>query len=247
MDYIIKKISNKSLTTALAKSFPILCAFIPLGMGFGYLATQLGLPWHLVIFTSVIVYAGSVEFIIAMMFAVAANYIDIILAAALVNLRHIFYGISVKKHYPKSFSSLKKIYMVHALTDETYGLLASENSSDTIYDKQFSLYVSILNHIYWVTGVILGVMFSNIFNIEIKGLEFILTALFVVLTIEQAYHIKKILPFVCALISSILALILLPNQMLLVAISISSFLLLIFNKSFDKSIEEINEDEVFSQ
>lgn len=77
---------------ALNLTFPMFCAFLTLGMAFGYFALQLGLSWHLILIMTTIVYAGSAEFIVVFMFAKNAPEIDIILAAALCNLRHIFYG-----------------------------------------------------------------------------------------------------------------------------------------------------------
>lgn len=217
---------KNSIGSAFQYSIPILCSFIPLGFGFGYYGMQLGLPWHVIILMSAIIYAGSSEFLLAAMLIKAIPIADILIATSLVNLRHIFYGISVQQHYPKDF--LRRLYMIHALTDETYSILAAKKEND----HTFSVYLSVFNHIYWVIGVILGVMTGKCISIKIEGLEFCLTSLFVVLTLEKAFQTKRIFPFVLALIASALGFLVFPNQMLFISM-ITVTLLLIFCYKFN--------------
>ena len=103
--------------------------------------------------------------------------------------------------------------MIYALTDETYSLLVAE----TTIDYDFSFWLSVLNHLYWVTGATLGVLVGHYFAFPIKGIEFCLTALFVVLTVEKAVQIRQAFPFVIAILSAILAKAFFPNHLLLIA------------------------------
>lgn len=205
---------------ALIASIPILFSFVPLGFGFGYIAAQLTIPWHLIIFMAAIIYAGSAEFSIATMLAKGYAFSDIFIAAAFVNLRHIFYGLSVSHHYPKD-NFLRRFYMIHALTDETYSLLAAK----CVGDPSFAFYLSLFNHCYWVLGVALGASFGYYFAVKLKGLEFCLTALFVVLAIEQFFHIRRWFPFLFAFIAAIFAKIIFPNQMLMMSMLLVTLLL----------------------
>lgn len=216
--------SSKSLREAFKDSIPILFSFIPLGFGFGYIGQQLNIPWHLVIFMAAIIYAGSAEFMVVTMLAQGFPFIDIFVAAAFVNLRHIFYGLSVHQHYPRNVT--KRAYMIHALTDETYSLLAAKQE----VDQAFAFFLSFFNHLYWVVGVSLGVLVGHYLAFKVRGLEFCLTALFVVLALEQFFHIKKWFPFVLAFLAAIIAKLFFPHQMLVIAMLLVTMMLTFTHK-----------------
>lgn len=222
----MKTIATTTLKKAFTDSIPILISFIPLGFGFGYIGQQLNMPWHLVIIMATIIYAGSVEFLVVTMLAKAYPFLDILLAAALVNLRHIFYGLSVHQHYPRR--GLRRAYMIHALTDETYSLLAAKQE----IDHRYAFYLCALNHLYWVTGVSLGVTIGHWVAFKINGLEFCLTALFVVLAMEQFYHLKKWFPFIFAFMAASIAKFFFPQQMLMMAMIMVTVMLVIMNQLF---------------
>lgn len=199
-----------SFKNAVSLSFPILCAFIPLGIGFGYMSQQLGLEWHLSIVMAVIIYAGSAEFIVAMMLTKMVAITDIIFAALFCNLRHIFYGLSVSDKYPYRLS-FKKLYMIYTLSDETYAILSSLN-----VNQEIAFYICLLNHLYWIMGVVIGVLLGSSIDLEIKGIDFILTSLFTVLTVEQIIKVKQYLPFLVAIFACIISLLFFPSSQMLV-------------------------------
>jgi len=213
-----------NIRKAISLTFPMFCAFLALGMAFGYFALQLGLSWHLILIMTTIVYAGSSEFIIAFMFAENAPGVDIILAAALCNLRHIFYGMSVYKYFPTK--GAKRLYMVYTLSDETFAILASHKSMD----KDLGFLICLLNHLYWILGVACGLTIGYWIDFTIDGLEFILTALFIVLTIEQIYQVKKLAPFAYALIASVISIMLFPSYLMLIISMIIVTILLIVDR-----------------
>lgn len=213
----------RSINQAFIDSLPILFSFLPLGFGFGYIGQQLNIPWHVVIFMAAIIYAGSAEFLVVTMLAKSFPFFDILIAASLVNLRHIFYGLSVHQHYPNSLNFFKRTYMIHALTDETYSLLAAKKD----IDQTFSFFLSFFNHLYWVTGVTLGVAVGYCVAFKVRGLEFCLTALFVVLAVEQFFHIKRWFPFAFALIAVFIAQYCFPSQMLMVSMLLVTIMLII--------------------
>lgn len=213
---------------AFVTSVPILCSFLPLGFSFGYFALQMDLPPYLIILMSAVIYAGSVEFLVATMLAGTFAFREIFIAASLVNLRHIFYGLSVQQHYPKR--GLSRYYMIHALTDETYSILAARQE----IDPNFSFWISVLNHAYWVGGVVLGVVAGRLFAFEIHGIEFCLTALFAVLTVEKAMEVKQWFPFVLALISALIANLFFPSQMLFASMIMVCIFLIVTYKIGEK-------------
>ena len=103
--------------------------------------------------------------------------------------------------------------MIHALTDETYAILSTKK----VENNNFSFYLSLLNHLYWVISVFLGVTIGYFIEMKIEGLEFVLTALFLVLTIEQIYRIKQWMPFIYSFVACIASLLLLPSEQMLLA------------------------------
>ncbi len=225
---LLKRSMCIEMQEAFILTMPILCAFIPLGMGLGYITQQLGLEYYLVIIMAMLIYAGSAEFIIAIMFAKSATYVDIVIAALLCNLRHIFYGLSVHEKYPAQ--GLKRWFMIFALSDESYAILSSTNISS----KNTAFYICLFNYLYWVIGVIIGIIICRNTYMDIEGLEFILTALFVILTIEQAHILRRFTPFMIAIIAYSISLISLPyNFVLLGAIGLSVLFLIVEQSSFN--------------
>lgn len=235
--------SNKNYTSTDLKSFvstsyatilltiPILFAFFPIGLAFGVLAVDLGIEWYFTLLLSFIVYAGSSEFIIAAMMSKHEPIYKIMLTCFLVNFRHIFYGLSVFDKIPQSGPG--RHYTIATLSDETYALIANLKNDQ----PESALIIAALNHFYWFGSVFCGVWLGKVLNIQIEGLDFCLTALFIVLTVEQWKHLKSGFPMMIGVISALLSLLIFPDQMLLSAIGLSVFFMFfVFKKS--KSSEE---------
>jgi 4-azaleucine resistance transporter AzlC len=125
--------------------------------------------------------------------------------------------------------------LIFALTDETYGLITSIKEKKDINKKYYYFFLSLFNQFYWVLGTTLGAIFASYISFDTNGLEFSLTALFVVLAIEQYKSNKNYLPFLIGAISSILAIIFIPiSNMLIAAIIFSLILLFVFKGKFDE-------------
>ena len=208
-------------------TFPVLFGYIPLGIAFGMLFQDLGYPWYLATLMAFFVYAGTAQFMIVGLLAAGVGLTEIAISTFLINSRHIFYGLSMLNSYGDW--GLKKIYLAFGLTDETYSLVTTiDLKDDTAKERQFFI-ITALNHSYWVISCTIGAVIGSSFSINTQGMEFTLTALFVVLVIEQWKQIRKPLPFVIAAFSSIVALYLFSDQMLLGSIALSVTLLIITN------------------
>lgn len=221
----LKSFFSQSYSTFLL-TIPILFAFFPIGLAFGVLAVDMGIEWYFTLLLSFIVYAGSSEFIIAAMLTKHEPVYKIILTCFLVNFRHIFYGLSVFNKIPKS--GIGRYYTIATLSDETYALIANlkDNQADS------AVIIAALNHFYWFGSVFCGIWLGKALNIQIEGLDFCLTALFIVLTVEQWKHLKSSIPMLIGMVSGLLSLLILPDQMLLSAICLSiMFLYIRFKKS----------------
>lgn len=175
----IKRFSVLSLTA------PVAMGYIPLGTVFGFLFVQAGAEWWLAVLASLFVYAGAAQYMMIPMIAAGLSVGTIALATLIVNLRHVFYGLSLLNKLPQE--KLLRWYMVFALTDETYSVLTT--LPETTSDKQMAL-LALLNHFWWVLGTVIGAVIGAQAQIALLGLDFVLAALFAVLTVEQ-WRTKK--------------------------------------------------------
>lgn len=147
----------------------------------------------------------------------------------LINLRHSFYGLSMLE----KFSDTGKIkpYLIFALTDETYALLTTTKVPEGVSKSKFFFYISMLNHCYWVTGSLLGAVLGSLLDLNLDGMAFVLTALFVVLTIEQYYSSRARFPFIAAVLAGLIAIVLFsPKNMLFVSILTGTLILAAYEK-----------------
>ncbi|MGB7403769.1 AzlC family ABC transporter permease [Arcobacter sp. KX21116] len=222
-------IKSKEFKTALKVSIPVMMGYCVLGFAFGLLITSLNYPWYLALLMSVFIYAGALQFLAIGFFSSKLGLLDIFITSIFVNIRQSFYGLSMLKKFKKS--GKLKPYLIFGLTDETYALLTSIKDDEQLKKKYYYFYLCGLNQFYWVIGTLLGAVFGTNISFDTKGLDFSLTALFVILAIEQYKTNKNITPFVIGAVTSILAIILVPiNNMLIFAIVCSLLGMFILRK-----------------
>jgi 4-azaleucine resistance transporter AzlC len=197
---------------AVKTTLPVFLAYFPLGVVFGLLFQQVGYLWFLAPIASILIFGGSLQFL------------ALTLAALPVAGRNSFYGLSLIDRFRGSW--LRKGYLAFGLVDATYSLLTTEQELEGEDDDRFVLWVTILNHAYWVVGTLLGAVLGLLFMFNLPGAEFVLTALFVVLLIDQYYKIGKITPFLIAGIALVLALVIAPVHLLLVGVGVASAILI---------------------
>ncbi len=208
----------------LKSTLPVLFGYIPLGMAFGILFQDLGYPWYLATLMALFVYAGAAQFMIIGLLIAGAGLTEVVVSTFLINSRHMFYGLSMLTQY--GHWGLGKVYLAFGLTDETYSLLTTVNPKDASKKRQYFLMVTMFNHSYWIIGCTLGALLGSAIEFNTQGLEFTLTALFIVLVIEQWKKIQELTPFVIALIAAGVALLVSSEQMLLTSIVLSVALLI---------------------
>lgn len=195
---------------AFRRSLPVLCGYLFLGVAFGLLLQQAGYGpgWALLI--SLTVYAGSLQFALVGFLTGGASLGLVALMTLLINSRHLFYGLS----FIRDFSAMKrrKWYMIFALTDETYSLLLPirEYPEEEKYPLMWA--VAVLDHAYWVAGSVLGGLVGGALQANFTGIDFAMTALFVVILTEQCRRAANRFPALLGGICGLLALILLGQQ-----------------------------------
>lgn len=198
---------------ALRLTAPVAMGYIPLGTVFGFLFVQAGAAWWLAILTSVLVYAGAAQYMMIPMLAAGLSWGTIALATLIVNLRHVFYGLSLLHKLPKG--KLLRWYMAFGLTDETYSVLTTLPQATS--HKQMAL-IALLNHTWWVLGTTLGAVIGAQAQIHLQGLDFVLAALFAVLAVEQWRTKKSPAPLWIALVAYAVAYPLAPQHALVISI-----------------------------
>jgi len=216
------------LPNAMRASLPVMFGYVPLGIAFGILFQDLGYPWYFASLMGVFVFAGAAQFMAVGLLAAHAGLLEIAISTLALNSRHIFFGLSLLNRYPKR--GLKKFYLIFGLTDETFSLITSTPPPESGREDDYYLAITALNHSYWVLGCSLGALAGSTFDLNTNGMEFVLTALFVVLLIEQWKQVREPFPFLTAALCGLLALGLFKQQMLLVSICLSITLLVIYRQ-----------------
>lgn len=191
-----------ALKAALPHTIPVFAGFIVLGAAYGILMDSKGFSIIWTILTSIFIYAGSMQFVSVALLSAGFDPVGGFLMTLMVNFRHLFYGISMLGKY-KGTGSIKP-YLIFTLTDETFSLISSVSPPIGVDRKWFMFFISALNHAYWVMGSILGGVLGSIFEFNTKGIDFVLTALFVVIFIDQWKAAKNHLPALIGIASTIL-------------------------------------------
>lgn len=213
------------LGRAFQATIPVMIGYVPLGMAFGLLFAGLGNPWWLATTMSVFVYAGSAQFLSVGLLGAGAGFAEIAVATLILNARHAFFGVSLLEKW-RGVPALKKFYLVFALTDETYALISGMKPPEGARETDFHLAIAAFNQTAWITGSTLGAAIGQAAPFDTTGMDFALTALFVVLVIEQLRDARAWLPAIMALLVGLGVLSVMGGgNMLLASIGLSLLLL----------------------
>lgn len=174
---------TKAFKAALPYTIPICIGFLFLGMSYGFLMKSKGFSFVYPMLMSFFIFAGSMEFLTANLLLVAFNPLHAFLLTLMVNSRHLFYGISMLDKYKNM--GLKKPYLIYGMCDESFSINCTVTPPPEIDKGWFMFFVTLLNHLYWVTGATLGALLGYVIHFNTTGLEFVMTALFVIMFINQ--------------------------------------------------------------
>ncbi len=194
----------KTVKAAFVKSLPVMAGYIILGIGFGILAHNAGYGFLWVLAMSLFIFAGSMQYVGIGLLAGGASVLTVILTTVMVNARHLFYSISMLRHYRDA--GRYKPYLIFSLTDETYSLLCDGKVPEDTDPDRFRFLVSLFNHSYWVLGSVIGSLVSGILPFSTAGIEFSMTALFIASFTDQWITAKDHIPAVTGLLGTLLCL-----------------------------------------
>ena len=226
---------KKTVKFAFQQTIPIMLGYLFLGTAFGLVLQEAGYSFIWAIVASVFIYAGSMQFVLVSLLTGGVNLIYCAVMTLFINGRHIFYGLS----FIEKFKKMGKVYpyMIFSLTDETYSVLCSLKVPQGIDEKRAMFLIALFDQLYWISGSLIGALVGKYIAFNSEGVDFAMTALFVVIFIEQWKGTKNHVPAICGLLSAIVFLIVLgPDHFILPSLLFSMFLLIIFKKKITREV-----------
>ena len=219
---------NPTIKTAFIDTIPVLTGYLFLGMGFGILLNEKGYSFIWSFFMAVFMYAGSGQYLAVSLLATGASLLTTAVATLLVNARHLFYGISMLKTYKRV--GAKTLYMIFALTDETYSLVSQARDQPEEQRKEYCFWISLFDQIYWIVGCVLGSLAGALLPINFQGIEFVLTALFVTMFVEQWLSTRNHISAIIGVCATAVSLALFGSEIFLIPAMVMIAILLIVSK-----------------
>lgn len=226
----------------MIKTVPIFLGYIFLGIAFGLLLQKsgLGVGWAFLI--SALVYAGSMQFALVGILTGGLSFITTAVMTLFINSRHAFYGLT----FIQRFKEMKRTYpyMVFSLTDETYSLLCSMARPSDFTDREWkaaTFFTALFDQCYWVAGSVMGALMGELIRFDTTGIDFAMTALFVVICVDQwkaaRTHIPAITGFICG---ALFLMLIRSSNFILPALAATVAFLLFLQKAVEKKMEETN-------
>ena len=183
---------KQALKKAFPYTIPVLTGYLFIGIAFGVMYAEKGYSFLWAALMSLMVYAGSGQYLAVNFFVPGVSFLNVIFLTFMVNVRHIFYGVSLLEKFHKM--GKKRWYMIFGLTDETYSLLCTTKVPEGVDESKFLFVISLLNQSYWIVGSIIGAVAGTLLPINSEGIDFAMTALFVVIFVEQWMDKKNRIP-----------------------------------------------------
>lgn len=226
-----------ALKAAFPFTIPIFAGFIFLGFAYGIYMNKMGFSFWYPTIMAMTIYAGSMEFVAANLLLQSFNPVNALILTLVINARHLFYGISMLKEY--SNVGKKRIFLIFGMCDESFSINFSVKAPEGIDKGWFMFFITLLNYSYWVIGSALGGILGSYISFNTKGIEFVMTALFVVIFLEQWNSQQKHSSAITGLIVSTICLIVFGAKNFILP---SMAFILIFLSFFRKSITSIEQE-----
>ena len=172
-----------TLKFAFKKSLPVLFGYLFLGSAFGIMLYEAGYNWLWAVFISLVVYAGSGQFLLTSLLASGASIPTVAVMTLFINSRHMFYGLSFVDKFKKA--GWRYPFLIFTLTDETYSVNTSFSTVPSdVNESSARFLIGVFDHVYWILGSIIGSLAGQNIPIDFTGVDFSMTALFVVIFID---------------------------------------------------------------
>ena len=233
---------RKSLAAAFPVTVPVLMGYLAIGMAFGFMLQAIGYHFIWAFFMSLTIYAGSGQYLGVSLLSSAAALSTVAVMTLLINFRHLVYGLSMLEKFRGM--GLRKFYMIFSLTDETYALLSSVQPPVGVDPRNFYFSIALLDQSYWILGSVIGAVAGALLPIDTTGIDFAMTALFVVIAVDQWSAYKRHLPALLGAGVTLLSLFLVgAENMLLPALGVIVLVLLLLRQRLDERGTAAGEEE----
>ena len=231
--------TKKSFLRAFRDSLPIMAGYLALGIGYGVLLQSKGYSFWWAILMSVTMFAGSGQYAGVDFMASGASLLSTAFMTLIINCRHFFYGVSLLKKYRGT--GLAKPYLIFGLTDETYSITATTTLESGVDPKKYYLFLTALNHSYWITGCVLGAVLGMFLPFPSTGIDFAMTALFIVILTEQWLSNKEHLSARLGVATTAVCLIVFGAEYFIIpALLLISAELMLLRKRLEKPADEVS-------
>lgn len=220
----MNQMKKKALKTAFPYTLPILAGFSFLGFAYGIYMHSLGFSAIYPILMSITIFAGSMEFVAGNLLLGAFDPLGALLITLMVNARHLFYGVSMLDKY-RGTGKIKP-YLIYGMCDESFSINCTTEIPSGVDKSWFMFFVTLLNQCYWVLGATMGGLFGGLITFNTKGISFVMTALFVVIFLNQWMKEKNHISSLIGLGSSVLSLILFGDENFIIPAMITILVLL---------------------
>jgi len=179
----------QALKAAFPYTIPIFAGFWFLGIAYGIYMNVSGFSFLYPMLMSITIFGGSLEFVAVSMLLGSFAPLQTFIMTLMIQARHLFYGISMLDKYKGM--GWKKFYLVFGMCDESFSINYSAKIPENVDKGWFMFFVTLLNHFYWVSGATLGGILGSFISFNTEGLDFVMTAMFVVIFLEQWLKEKK--------------------------------------------------------
>lgn len=220
---------KKALKFAFVQDIPVMLGYIVMGIAFGLMIQEIGYNFIWALLISALVYAGTMQFVLVSILSGGMNIFAVIAITLSINSRHIFYGLSFLERFKEMGRAYP--YMIFSLTDETYALLCGTEIPPDVDKKKATLFIALLNQCWWVLGSTLGALTGQLIQFNTAGVDFAMTALFVVLAVEQWLAAKSHVPALMGVVCGLAALVIFGRENFIIpALLVTVVLLLLLRK-----------------
>ena len=229
-------VKTKAFKAAFPHTIPIMTGFLFLGISYGIYAASEGFSFLYPAVMALVIFGGSLEFVTVSMLLGSFAPFQTFIMALLIQARHLFYGIAMLGKIKAK--GLKKFYIIYGMCDESFSINCSVTPPADVDSGWFMFFVALLNQFYWVLGATIGGVLGSVISFDIKGIEFVMTAMFVVIFLEQFLKEKKHYSAIIGMLASIGCLLIFGKDSFLIPTMACIVLLLtIFRKPIERTVE----------
>lgn len=214
--------NKEIIKKAFKQSIPIMCSYLFVSIAYGVMMNEAGFAWYVSLLVSFLIYTGAFQFLLITLLSGGTSLLTIGVTALLMNSRQLFYSLS----FIDVFNKMKqKWYMIFTMTDETYAVNCNLEDQDK---EEIMFYVALFSRCYWFVGTLLGTFLGKMIPFDLTGIDFCMTALFIIIFIDRLEKNKDYFPAIVGVVVAIICLIVFGSQnFMLPSLIISSMILLV--------------------